>query len=657
MPIPAEPASPPRPDALPDAYRVLGRNGLLARAHPAFEFRSGQLAMAKAVTAALDDRRHLLLEAGTGTGKTLAYLVPALRSGRRVLISTGTKNLQEQLVFKDVPLLERTLGHALNVVCMKGRNNYACRQKIADLELQPTLLDTEELGQYRRIRSWAETSTQGDRAELEFLDEHAPLWEHLNARRETCTGQKCARFDSCFLTTLHQRALAADLVVVNHHLFFADLTLKQRDLPGVLPPYEAVIFDEAHELEAIAGQYFGVAASSYQVEDLARDVDAVLRLHSLWTPELGARATAAREFTVALLAAVASAVGPRDGRHALLERDQFLEDNLELYDHALGSVVGLRAALESIPDRPEPVHALGRRIDDLRIRLAYLLESHDRGVVYWCERRGRGVFLQATPIAVDALLRAHLFETVDTVVLTSATLAVDGDFSYLRQRLGVEHAREEVVPSPFEYERQALLYLPPGLPDPRAPEFGAAAADEIEQLVRLSQGRAFVLCTSYEQMRNLHRRLESRWPFPSLLQGSAPRHVLLERFRATPNAVLFATSSFWQGVDVQGEQLSCVIIDKLPFASPGDPVVAARIHALNEAGRNAFFEFQVPEAVLALKQGFGRLIRSASDRGVLALLDTRILRQRYGKMFLESLPPYRRTSDLEEVREFFAAGS
>jgi len=651
MSLPAPPASAP----LPDAQRILGRRGLLARSHPAFEFRPGQLVMAKAVAAALEDRRHLLLEAGTGTGKTLAYLVPALRSGRRVLVSTGTKNLQEQLVFKDIPLLERTLGHALNVVCMKGRNNYACRQKIADLELQPTLLDSEGLEQYRGIRSWAETSPDGDRAELAFLAEDAVLWEHLNARRETCTGQKCARFEDCFLTRLHQRALAADLVVVNHHLFFADLTLKQRDLPGVLPPYEAVIFDEAHELEAIAGQYFGVAASSYQVEDLARDVDALLHLHALWTPELAARTTAARDFTLQLLAAVAASGGPRDGRHALLERDQFLEDNLELYDHALGSVVGLRAALDGIPEKPEPVHAVGRRVDELRIRLAYLLESHDRGVVYWCERRGRGIFLQATPIAVDALLRDHLFEAVDAVILTSATLAVDGDFSYLRQRLGVDSAREAVVASPFDYQRQALLYLPTGMPDPRSPEFGAAAADTIEALVRLSQGRAFVLCTSHEQMRGLHRRLESRWPYPSLLQGTAPRHVLLERFRTTPHAVLFATSSFWQGVDVQGEQLSCVIIDKLPFASPGDPVVAARIHALNEAGRNAFFEFQVPEAVLALKQGFGRLIRSASDRGVLALLDNRILRQRYGKVFLESLPPYRRTSDMEDVREFFLA--
>ncbi len=632
-------------------FGFFGRGGRLAATLPVFEYRQGQLEMARAVAQALEERHHLLIEAGTGTGKTLAYLLPALSSGRRVIVSTGTKNLQEQLVFKDIPLLEQALGRKLNVVCMKGRGNYACRQKIAQLETQPTLLTLEELDIYRKLRDWEKETASGDRMELDFLAEHSPFWERFNARREACTGQKCAFFESCFVTQLHQEAMQAELVIVNHHLFFADLTLKQKDVPGVLPPYEAVIFDEAHELEGVASSYFGVSISSYQWEEIARDTEHVLRTSERWDAALAAQSAEVKERGLALF----SLLTEREGRTTFHHRAGFLEKHFPAYDRAQRALLGLRANLEAISDKPEEIHNLVRRLGELKQKLAYLLEADDPGVVFWLERRGRGVYLQATPIDVAALLSEALFQTTDTVILTSATLAVRDSFDYLRQRLGVEHARVQVVASPFDYRGQALLYLPAHLPDPRSGEYGRRASEEITRLLECSQGRAFVLFTSYEQMRDQYARLDGRLPYPMLLQGSAPRHTLLERFRSTPNAVLFATSSFWQGVDVQGEQLSLVIIDRLPFASPGDPVVAARIQHLNRNGLNAFMDFQVPEAVLSLKQGFGRLIRSAQDRGVVALLDRRVVHQRYGRLFLESLPSLPHTNDIADVEAFFAA--
>lgn len=644
--------------AAPSSYQFFGRGGPLQLAHPGYEFRPGQVEMAQAVGEALEERRHLLVEAGTGTGKTLAYLLPVLQSGRRVLLSTGTRNLQEQLVSKDVPLLGAALGRELRVISMKGRQNYACKQKIQEMEMQPMLLDLEDLDHYRRIRAWAGETTTGDQAELEFLPENHPLWHRLNARRETCTGQKCPLFDQCFLTQLHQRAAEAELVVVNHHLFFADLMLKRQDLAGVLPAYEAVVFDEAHELEATAGQYFGVGISSHQLEDLARDVGATLRALSLATPDLEQRVEHFRASAQRLLVKI----GAREGRFPFDHRDLFLAENAEAYDGFMNALAHLHSGLDTMPnhpgsDKPEEIHNLLRRLAEARTKLAYLLESEEEGIVYWVERRGRGVFVQASPIEVAELLRDLLFTPTDTVILTSATLAVDGGFDYVRGRLGLEHARERVVASPFQYQRQALLYLPEHLPAPNADGFASRAVEEIAAILAASGGRAFVLCTSLAQMRLFHQQLEHRLEFPLLLQGTAPRNRLLERFRATPRAVLFATSSFWQGVDVQGEQLSCVIIDRLPFASPGDPLVQARIRALQRQGRNAFTEFQIPEAVLALKQGFGRLIRSSRDRGVLALLDPRILRKPYGRHFLRSLPDFACTTHIEDVRSFFADGA
>lgn len=638
------------PQAQP-LQEFFGRGGRLQRADAgAYEFRPGQMEMARAVAQALEDRHHLIAEAGTGTGKTLAYLAPVVLSGRRVLVSTGTKNLQEQLVQKDVPLLARALGRELRVLALKGRSNYACRQKIRELALQPTLLEAGELELYRSIREWEAVTEVGDQAELEFLPEHHPLWHRLNARRETCTGSQCPLFEQCCVTRVRQRAAEADVVVVNHHLFFADLPFKRQEMAGVLPPYEAVVFDEAHELEDVAGQYFGVGLSSLQCEELARDAGAVLRGADLTTPELEKRTEGFRLAAQRLFLQMEA----REGRHMFEQRREWGEGHPEAYDGFLSALGLLDSGLEAIEERPEEVRGLQRRLQDAGQKLEYLLESRESGIVYWLERRGRGVYLQATPIQVAGLLRDLLFEVTDTVILTSATLAVGGSFEFVRQRLGLDHARECLVASPFDHRRQALLYIPAELPEPNHAGFVERAAREVAAILEASRGRAFLLCTSAANMRQFHQELLGEVPYPLLVQGSMPRPALLDRFRSTPGAVLIATSSFWQGVDVQGEQLSCVIVDRLPFAAPADPIVQARIRAMQEEGRKPFFEYQVPEAVLTLKQGFGRLLRAASDRGVLALLDRRVVTKPYGRLFLESLPDYERTSNLEDVRNFFS---
>ena len=640
------------PDALtmPD---IFGPGGLLEKVHPGYEFRSSQLEMAEMVAEAFEKRQHTIVEAGTGTGKTLAYLLPALRSGRRVIISTATKALQEQLFEKDVPFLQKHFAPGLKVALMKGRGNFLCRQKVHLMDGQPLLKGLDELDWFTQIKQWEKVTDTGDRAELDFLPDDQQLWPRLDARRETCTGQKCPEFSTCFITWMHQRAEAADVIIVNHHLFFADLALRQDDFGSILPEYSAVIFDEAHEIEDVASSYFGRQLTAHRFEDLARDAEVALRLTQLASPALVKRTTRLKERARAFF----EAFPPKEGRFNFSpeERADFLEHNREAYDSLLTSLRGIETELSSLATKPEELVGIARRSAEIRGELEFLLESKEKSYVYWYERRGKGIYLAATPIDVSTILREHLFEQFDTIVLTSATLAVGGRFDFLKQRLGLRVARERVLDSEFDFKSQAMLYIPPKMPDVRDAGFAAAAAMEIARVLEVTNGRAFCLFTSYLQMRDVHDRVSNMVSFPLFLQGTAPRSALLERFRSTPGAVLFATASFWQGVDVPGEQLSCVIIDRLPFAVPSDPVVGARTRALTEDGRNAFLEYQVPEAVLALKQGFGRLIRSRKDRGVLVLLDNRIKRMHYGKVFLDSLPEYTITEDPADVARFMAA--
>ena len=638
--------------------------------------------MAQAVEQALAEKRHLIVEAGTGTGKTLAYLMPAIRSGKRVIISTGTKNLQEQLFYKDVPFLEQALyglpasGSRLSVCYMKGRNNYLCRKKLYDLTDQPVLSGLEEMEQYRAIAAWEKTTATGDRAELAELPEASLLWHKLDARAEACIGQKCSEWERCFITEMRRKAMESDIIIVNHHLFFADLAIKlQADgAPdaGVLPEAGAVIFDEAHELESVAGNYFGISLSNLRMEELARDVESSLQHNKMMSASLSGAIASLRERSQFFF----SLVPPGDGRFAFDTRREFLEENGDEFVALNQALTRLGGELEGLPHKPEEVFTFVRRAQEIQVQLQFALESEDRNTVFWIERRGRGraisspgqgdtekakesfqgrqnVFLQATPIDVGPILRECLWSKLECAVLTSATLAVGGGFEYIRRRLGLEHARESVLASHYDYEHQALLYLPPDLPDPRTPQFTAKAAERIRRLLEITRGRAFVLFTSYAAMNDVYLRLRGEVEFPILRQGDAPKSALLEEFRLTPNAVLFATSSFWQGVDVQGEQLSCVIIDRLPFAVPSDPVVAARVKAIDAEGGKAFFQYQVPAAVITLKQGFGRLIRSLHDRGLLVLLDNRILKKQYGRVFMESLPNYRKTTEMRVVEEFF----
>ncbi len=642
--------------------KVFGEGGLIARFHDKYEYRSGQIAMAESVAKAFTDNRHLIVEAGTGTGKTLAYLIPAIAAAlekkRRIIISTGTKNLQEQLMEKDIPFLQKVLPTKFTAAYMKGRSNYACLYRIHKADHQPILDGLDQMGHFQRISEWSRESKTGDRRELDDLPEDLSFWSRINAKGETCIGQKCPDYEPCFITRMRATAESADIIVVNHHLFFADLNVRGNQFGKVIPDYGAVIFDEAHLIEDIAADYFGFQVSNFQIDELARDTATLPISDAIATRDFDKTASKilglSEQFWIRFTQARFEGRFPL-AADAFTYRSSSGESQAtplgEAYYVLDSTLQRLEASLAVFAETIPEADSLLRRTRQTRFDLDFVVTQAERNYVYWLEKRGKGIFLRASPVDVSELLREKLFNKVETCVLTSATLSSNGKFDFIRDRLGLDTSKTSgfEAPSAFEYEKQAILYLPRAMPDPRSAEFTQLAAGEIVKILQATQGRAFVLCTSNQSMNALYELVSSRISYPCLVQGSMSKTGLLDRFRETPNAVLFATQSFWQGVDVQGEQLSCVIIDKLPFAVPTDPVVAARSRFIDDNGGNAFFDFSVPQAIISLKQGIGRLIRSSTDRGVIAVLDPRLRTKRYGKDFLQSLPRMRITSEIADV--------
>ncbi|OFW20441.1 MAG: hypothetical protein A3H97_20855 [Acidobacteria bacterium RIFCSPLOWO2_02_FULL_65_29] len=639
-------------------------DGPLARAFPSFEPRAGQVDMAAAVARVLAQGGVLLAEAGTGTGKTLAYLIPAILGRQRVLVSTGTKNLQEQIFFKDIPALREALDVPFTATLMKGRANYLCLHRLDQLNegTGPAVHDVF----LPIIREWSGRTETGDRAELEDLPEDLAFWNEVAATADTCLGTECPRYDDCFVTRMRQRAAASDLVIVNHHLLCADAAVRQSAYGEVIPACPIAILDEAHQLEDVATQYFGYSVSTYRLEDLARDLERLADsgvVEQRKGPDEIARAVEAlRDRSRAFFGDLASAL--RGDRDRIRVSESMLSDTREAAATLAGALDLVEATLTRLmkPTSPgddgskaaDDAEALARRARELRDEIRFLVRAGDPDYVYFAEFRGKGVFLRASPIDVSTILREVLLERMRATVLTSATLTVDGSFEYVRRRLGIRSAAEIRLPSEFDFARQALLYLPTHMPDPRSPDFSLAAGRQVVEILRRSRGRAFVLFTSYAMLREVQAVVEMSLDYPILVQGTAPRTQLLRQFRETPHAVLLATSSFWQGVDVVGEALSCVIIDKLPFVSPGDPIASARIDAIRARGGEPFGDYQVPLAILALQQGLGRLIRHRQDRGVLAILDPRLRTMGYGRRFIASMPPAPVVQDLAAIEGFFS---
>jgi ATP-dependent DNA helicase DinG len=658
------------------ATEALAEGGLLARQITGFAPRQQQQEMAEQVALTLDQHSMLVCEAGTGTGKTFAYLVPALMSGKKVIISTGTKNLQDQLFHRDLPVVRKALGISVVPALLKGRANYLCLHRLESVGIGAGGVSHKLQQHLSRVLAWKGRTVSGDISEISDVPENSPVWPYVTSTTENCLGQDCPQWSDCHVVKARREAMDADIVVVNHHLFLADMSLRETGFGEVLPGADAVVFDEAHQLYELASRFFGETISSRQLLDLCRDSQAALLTEAGDMPELEEASDklekAVRDFRLTM-----GQDNERGTWHQLTEKSNVLQAL-----HELGRCLGVVAeGLGQIAERGRDLESVARRAGALtgllqsyvegRAELPVAVEQTDTEehsaadpeqpeaetvsteLVQWYELNNRGFLLHATPIDVAAAFKVRRAHYHCSWTFTSATLAVSDNFSHFQQRLGLEEAASHCWGSPFDYENQAIMYLPRIAFEPRDREYIPAVVEAAVPVLKASQGHAFFLFTSHRALRQAAELLVEKISYPIMVQGDAPKGELLERYRRTPNCVLLGTSSFWEGVDVRGESLTCVIIDKLPFAAPDDPVMQARMKRMEERGQNPFMHYQVPEAVISLKQGVGRLIRDVNDYGVLMLCDPRLTSKSYGKIFLASCPPMRRTREIADVADFF----
>ena len=626
---------------------ILGPDGLLAQSLQGFEYRSSQTRMARLIQESLQEETPAIVEAGTGTGKTFGYLVPLVLCNKKVVISTGTKNLQEQVYFKDLPLLKEATGLDIDAMIMKGRKNYLCLHRYHQYFAQASLLKTETQRVRKKLDKWLETTKFADRAELQWLTDKDPLWDALSSTSEQCMGPNCMYQNDCFLGRLRGKAARTRIIIVNHHLFFADMKVKKGGFGEIIPRFQVALFDEAHNIEEIATAYLGERLSTNQIIGLASDLEQA--------------AKGLRDKDRLLLKKGINTLRISSERLRALFSGR--EEKGRLDNHTLSVIeegparelrLGLKDIGEVLRNDDFQLQPLAVRTSDLDRLLEQVLRTRDAEWLNWYERRKKSLVLYASPLEISERMTELLYEKTRTVVFTSATLSTNGTFDYIRSRLGLrENALEGIYPSHFDFKGQSLMYIPRDLPGPGSPDFAPEAANRILDILKRTKGRALVLFTSYYNLNLVFRQLQGNLPYTILRQGDAPRSLLLEEFRLDTHSILLATGSFWQGVDVPGESLSCLIIDKLPFDSPAEPLVAARIDSIRGRGGNPFMEYQVPSAVISLKQGLGRLIRKNSDMGILSILDIRILASRYGRLFLDSLPSIPVSNELTDIDRFF----
>jgi len=629
---------------------ILGKGGTLSKSLDGFEFRPSQVDMACLIDDAVKEKLPSIIEAGTGTGKTLGYLIPLALSGKKTVISTGTKNLQEQIYFKDIPLLSNALGFEVDSLLMKGRKNYLCLHRFSQFFTNPSFITPDIDRVRKKIETWLTKTEFADRAELSWLPDNDLIWDSISSSSDQCLGYDCPHMDNCYLNTLRKKAAQVQIIIVNHHLFFADLMIKKGGFGEIIPRFQVAVFDEAHNIEEIATTYFGESLGTGRLSEIITDVE----------KEIKGLRKAEKGRIEGYLNLIRLGMDELKGFFLNSEDKGRLNEKtlLKIYE---GPVRNIRNGLnhlillsEQKEQNSSSFSTIALRADELNQSLEYIFTVADSSRLKWYEKRKKSMIFHSSPLDISGNMQDFMYDKIKTVIFTSATLSTNGSFNYIRSRLGIpEKALEGIFPSHFNFNDQALMYIPKDLPAPKDPEFGLKIAEKVSNILERSSGRALVLFTSYYNLNTVYNELNGHLPYSLYKQGDAPRSVLLEKFRHDTDSVLLATGSFWQGVDVPGEALSCLIIDKLPFDSPGDPLVAARIEAIHKKGANPFMEYQLPSAIISLKQGLGRLIRQGTDHGIIAILDTRIINSRYGRFFLNSLPDMPLTHEIDRIEGFF----